>query len=186
MISIPANALLDLASGELLRAAARHARVSDMRGYYRDAEAEARLAEGENPLVYAYAESAAPAGTRPTAVRRDDPSTRPGRRRILHDPRPLPPAGGGERGCPGAATGRLVLEHRDGRTEVLDLRPGVVFGAAAPGFAHRSVNVGDGELVFFAVWPAGAGHDYGTIVTRGFKARMRHRQGRPAGTAIEG
>src|SRR3954451_18528047 len=62
---MPATALLDLASGELLHAAARHERrVSDMLGYFLDADAEARLAEGENPLVYAYAESAGPAESR--------------------------------------------------------------------------------------------------------------------------
>jgi glucose-6-phosphate isomerase, archaeal len=42
----------------------------------------------------------------------------------------------------------------------------------APYWAHRMVNTGDIPLVFYGVYPADAGHDYGTIVTRGFLKRV--------------
>jgi glucose-6-phosphate isomerase len=36
------------------------------------------------------------------------------------------------------------------------------------GWAHRSVNVGDDQLVFFAAYIGDAGHDYETIERKGF------------------
>ncbi len=37
-----------------------------------------------------------------------------------------------------------------------------------PYWAHRSVNVGDDDLVFLAIYPGDAGHDYGSIAKMGF------------------
>jgi glucose-6-phosphate isomerase len=45
-----------------------------------------------------------------------------------------------------------------------------------PGWAHRSVNVGREPLVFFAVYPGDAGHDYAALRERGF-ARLVVREG---------
>lgn len=63
--------------------------------------------------------------------------------------------------------GRLVLATEDGESVVQPLRPGTV-NYIPGGWAHRSVNVGDDQLVFFAAYIADAGHDYGTIETEGF------------------
>lgn len=38
--------------------------------------------------------------------------------------------------------------------------------------AHRVANVGKSPLVFVACWPSDAGHDYETIATKGFPARL--------------
>jgi glucose-6-phosphate isomerase len=63
--------------------------------------------------------------------------------------------------------GRLVMAKEDGRYVVEAMRRGTV--NYIPGdWAHRSVNVGDGPLVFFAVYPGDAGYDYGTIEEEGF------------------
>lgn len=41
-----------------------------------------------------------------------------------------------------------------------------------PLWAHRSVNISDEPLVFFAVYPANAGHDYVTVEESGFQKRV--------------
>jgi glucose-6-phosphate isomerase, archaeal len=65
-----------------------------------------------------------------------------------------------------AGEGRLVMATEDGRHAVEPLGPGTV-SYVPGGWAHRSVNVGDVPLVFFAAYVGDAGHDYGTIAGRG-------------------
>jgi glucose-6-phosphate isomerase len=36
------------------------------------------------------------------------------------------------------------------------------------GWAHRSANTGDQPLIFFAAYIGDAGHDYATVLERGF------------------
>lgn len=66
-----------------------------------------------------------------------------------------------------AGEGRLVLATEDGRHVVEPLVPGAVCYIPG-GWAHRTVNVGDEPLVFFAAFVGDAGHDYGTIEKQGF------------------
>ncbi|MHC2364154.1 glucose-6-phosphate isomerase family protein [Rhizobium leguminosarum] len=64
--------------------------------------------------------------------------------------------------------GVLLLESRDGRTEVVRMDPGVC-AFIPPDWAHRSINVGDEKLVFVWVCNVEAGHDYGDILKRGMR-----------------
>ncbi len=66
-----------------------------------------------------------------------------------------------------AGEGRLVLATEDGHHRVEPIREGTV-NYVPGGWAHRSVNVGDEPLVFFAAYVGDAGHDYGTIEREGF------------------
>jgi glucose-6-phosphate isomerase, archaeal len=66
-----------------------------------------------------------------------------------------------------AGDGRLVLATEDGRHAVEPIAPGTV-NYVPGGWAHRSVNVGDEPLVFFAAYIGDAGHDYATVERRGF------------------
>lgn len=66
-----------------------------------------------------------------------------------------------------AGEGRLVLATEDGRYRVEPIREGTV-SYVPGGWAHRSVNVGDRPLVFFAAYVGDAGHDYQTIARDGF------------------
>jgi glucose-6-phosphate isomerase len=66
-----------------------------------------------------------------------------------------------------AGEGRLVMATEEGRHAVEPIRRGTL--AYVPGgWAHRSVNVGDQPLVFFAIYVGDAGHDYHTVQRTGF------------------
>jgi glucose-6-phosphate isomerase len=67
--------------------------------------------------------------------------------------------------------GRLVMATEDGQYAVEEMRPGSM-NYIPGGWSHRSVNVGDEPLVFFAAYIGDAGHDYGTIEERGFPVRV--------------
>jgi glucose-6-phosphate isomerase len=75
--------------------------------------------------------------------------------------------------------GLMVLETPEGEWAVEDLQPGRVL-YVPPRWAHRSVNTSASEdLVTLFIYPANAGHDYGTIETRGFRKLVIERDGRP-------
>ena len=65
-----------------------------------------------------------------------------------------------------AGEGRLVMATEAGDHAIEPIRPGTV-NYVPGGWAHRSVNIGDEPLVFFAAYIGDAGHDYGTIAERG-------------------
>ncbi len=75
--------------------------------------------------------------------------------------------------------GYLVLQTDSGKSSVIEM----VAGSAAyvpPYWAHRTVNIGEEDFVFFSVWEARAGHDYGTIERDGFRKLVVRRAGKPA------
>jgi glucose-6-phosphate isomerase len=74
--------------------------------------------------------------------------------------------------------GCMVMETPEGEASVAELRPGRVL-YVPPRWAHRSVNTGREDLVTLFVYPGDAGHDYGTIETRGFRKLVVEREGRP-------
>lgn len=65
----------------------------------------------------------------------------------------------------------LLLLHDGTRTSWVAMAPNVI-GYIPPGWAHRSVNVGDEPYGFLAVYPGAAGHDYDTIAQEGIGARV--------------
>jgi len=78
-----------------------------------------------------------------------------------------------------AGQGRMVMETPEGDWAVEELLPGRVL-YVPPRWAHRSVNTSPHEdLVMFFVYPAEAGHDYGTIEAQGFRKLVVEADGRP-------
>jgi glucose-6-phosphate isomerase len=77
-----------------------------------------------------------------------------------------------------AGEGRLVLAAEDGRHAVEPIRRGTV-GYVPGGWAHRSINVGDAPLVFFAAYIGDAGHDYRTVERTGFPVLVVAGEDRP-------
>jgi glucose-6-phosphate isomerase len=76
--------------------------------------------------------------------------------------------------------GMLLMQTRDGKTDVKEYGPGSSI-YVPPAWAHRSVNTGDEPLVLFALYPANSGHDYAAIAEEGFWARVvRGADGQPA------
>ncbi len=66
--------------------------------------------------------------------------------------------------------GMMLLESANrAESHLLPLRPhGAVY---VPGHtAHRTLNVGDEPLVYLTVFPAEAGHDYGSIAENNFRS----------------
>ncbi len=61
-----------------------------------------------------------------------------------------------------AGEGQLVMETPDGDANVLEMKKGSI-SYIPPYWAHRTLNTGDESLVFFGIYRADAGHDYGTI-----------------------
>jgi glucose-6-phosphate isomerase len=74
--------------------------------------------------------------------------------------------------------GILVLMDEDRATRTEAMVPGSLHYIAG-GNAHRVVNSGHEPLLFWACWPSDAGHDYASIKTQGFGARVLHRHGGP-------
>ncbi len=65
--------------------------------------------------------------------------------------------------------GFMVMENPEGETSIEALSPGKVL-YVPPRWAHRSVcTARQQDLVTFFVYPAKAGHDYGTIEKQGFR-----------------
>jgi glucose-6-phosphate isomerase len=74
--------------------------------------------------------------------------------------------------------GVMVMETPEGEWAVEELHAGLVL-YVPPRWAHRSVNTGLNEdLVMFFIYPANAGHDYGTIEQQGFQKLVLERDNR--------
>lgn len=76
-------------------------------------------------------------------------------------------------------SGYMLMESPEGDWEAVELNPGKA--VYVPGrYAHRSINVSAAEpLVTFYAFPGNAGHDYGTIETKGFRKLIVERGGKP-------
>jgi len=72
--------------------------------------------------------------------------------------------------------GLMLLENEGGDFEALDIGRGISV-YVPPYYAHRTVNTGSENLIILCVYPADAGHDYGTINKAGFKKRAVERNG---------
>lgn len=75
--------------------------------------------------------------------------------------------------------GVMVMETPEGEWAVEPLQPGRVL-YVPPRWAHRSVNTGSSQdLVTLFVYPADAGHDYGTIEQQGMRKLVVAQNGEP-------
>ena len=160
-----------LADGIAAGAASTVRRLSQMRGMYADAEAAERLIhEKDDPIIYEFYELGAPEragdlafGTSivyPGKVGHEYFMTKGHFHTILETAEVYYALSG---------TGCMLTENPEGDVVLHALEPGRAL-YVPPRFAHRSVNTGDVPLVTFFVFRADAGHDYGTIETKGFRS----------------
>lgn len=64
-------------------------------------------------------------------------------------------------------TGILLMQKKDIEVKILDMHSGSI-SYIPPYWAHRTINIGNTPLIFFAVYPGEAGHNYGIIESQGF------------------
>ena len=157
----------------------RHVHLSDLKGVFTDEPAWQRMVAEGDPLVYDVylVEAASPSGwdmSYGTTI------LHPGRvgdecfltRGHLHEPDDRP-----EISYVMSGDGVMLLAEVSpeatgtASTEHVRLSPGLV--AYADGrYAHRVVNTGSSDLIFFSVWPSDTGHDYETVARPGFWPRI--------------
>ncbi len=170
---IPFSATLDFRSGYLTpHEAALERRLSEMLGAYADAEAARRLiGDAGDPVIYRAFDAPVPEERGHLVYRTTIIS--PGRvgaeyfmtKGHHHE------LDSAEFYLGMAGTGLMVMQDRAGVLQVEKLTPDVTV-YVPPGWAHRTVNIGDDNLVFLAVYPGDARHDYASIERDGFTARV--------------
>lgn len=75
--------------------------------------------------------------------------------------------------------GYMLLENPEGDWSAQELTPGKAVYVPKR-YAHRSINVSsDEQLVTFFVFRADAGHDYGSIETKGYRKLLVEKDGKP-------
>lgn len=171
---------LDLTSGRIPEAdvvTQRH--LTDMRGFYADADAEAALI-ASNPLIYEvycgaeFSVRAGELGFCATVMY-------PGKvgdeyymsKGHFHAKPERPEIYVCLRG-----TGRLVMFTAEGDVDVQAMQPGTV-AMIPPFWAHRTINTGVDDFAFLATFLTDAGHNYATIAEQGFPVLVVERDGQP-------
>lgn len=153
--------------------------VSDMRGMYADEEAfEALIANGD-PKVYEFYEMGAPETegdlafgtsiTYPGKVGNEYFMTKGHFHTILETAETYYCLSG---------EGYMLIENPEGDWSAQKISAGEMV-YVPPRYAHRSVNTGDTPLVTHFVFRADAGHDYGTIETKGYRKLIIEKDGKP-------
>jgi glucose-6-phosphate isomerase len=153
-------------------------RASDLRGYYRDAEALERLIAAGDPVHYEVFEKQMPEeqGHLLFCISKLYPGT-VGEECFMTKGHYHTVANTAETYLCLAGQGFLLCKTADGQCKAEPMRRGrMVY--APPYWAHRSINTGDEPLVSFCVYPAEAGHNYGDIAQQGFPRRVFLRGGR--------
>jgi len=170
---MPFSAVLDYRSGDLTPSTGTLVRkLSEMRDAYADAAAADKLiADGGDPVVYRGYDAPVPEEAGHLVYRTT--IIAPGRvgneyfmTKGHHHVRDS-----AEFYLGMAGTGLMVLQDRSGEVKVENLTPEMSV-YVPPGWAHRTVNTGDDDLIFLAVYFGDAGHDYAAIEDSGFAVRV--------------
>jgi len=169
----------DLVTGLSKTAKSSQRRVSSMRGMYADDAATERLIAEGDPLVYEFYELGAP--ETPGDLAFGSSIVYPGKvgdeyfmtkghfHTILETAEVYYCLQG---------HGYMLMENPEGDWSAQELTPGKTV-YVPPRYAHRSINVGDTPLITFFCFRGDAGHDYGTIETKGYRKLMLDIDGEP-------
>lgn len=74
--------------------------------------------------------------------------------------------------------GYMLMESPEGDWDAKLMTPGDAVYVPRR-YAHRSINIGNEKLITFFVFRADAGHDYGTIETKGYRKLIVEKDGEP-------
>lgn len=149
-----------------------------MRGMYADEAAAENLIAEANPLVYEFYEIGAPEsdehiafGTSiiyPGKVGNEYYMTKGHFHTILETAEVYYCLSG---------EGYMLLENPEGSWSAQKLSAGAVV-YVPPRYAHRSINTGSEPMVTFFCFRGDAGHDYGTIETKGYRKLIVEKDGK--------
>ena len=144
-------------------------KLSQMKDMYVDSDAAQKAVGEGDPLVYEFFELGAPVNTGdiafgtsityPGKVGKEYFMTKGHFHSILETAEAYFTLSG---------KGYMLCENPDGDARPFELKPGVAVYVPKR-YAHRSINTGTTPLVTFFAFRADAGHDYGTIETKGFR-----------------
>jgi glucose-6-phosphate isomerase, archaeal len=177
---LPFSAKLDFRSGDLVPyQGSLVRRLSEMPGAFADAEAAQRLIrDGGDPIIYRAFDAPVPEARDHLVYRTTIIS--PGRvgaeyfmTKGHHHMRDS-----AEFYLGMAGRGLMVLQDKSGELRIENLAPELSV-YVPPGWAHRTVNTGDEDLIFLAVYLGDAGHDYASVERDGFAARVVATSGGP-------
>lgn len=156
-------------------------RLSKMQGMYADADAFEAMVRSADPLVYEFYDMHLPESAAEIAF--GTSITYPGKvgdeyfmtKGHFHEMLET-----GEVYYCLRGRGVMLMENPEGDWETQDMTPGTAV-YVPPRYAHRSINVSDADpLTSFFAFRGDAGHDYGTIETKGFRKLVVARDGKPA------
>ncbi len=152
--------------------------VSSMRGMYADEAATEEMIKNGDPLVYEFYEMGAPEKdsdlafgasiTYPGKVGNEYFMTKGHFHTILATAEVYYCLSG---------EGYMLLESPEGDWSAQPLKPGVMV-YVPPRYAHRSINTGSVPMVTFFCFRGDAGHDYGTIETKGYRKLLVEKDGK--------
>ena len=152
--------------------------VSSMRGMYADEAATEEMIKNGDPLVYEFYEMGAPEKdsdlafgasiTYPGKVGNEYFMTKGHFHTVLETAEVYYCLSG---------EGYMLLESPEGDWSAQPLKPGVMV-YVPPRYAHRSINTGSVPLVTFFCFRGDAGHDYGTIETKGYRKLLVEKDGK--------
>ena len=152
--------------------------VSSMRGMYADKAATEEMIKNGDPLVYEFYEMGAPEKdsdlafgasiTYPGKVGNEYFMTKGHFHTVLETAEVYYCLSG---------EGYMLLESPEGDWSAQPLKPGVMV-YVPPRYAHRSINTGSVPLVTFFCFRGDAGHDYGTIETKGYRKLLVEKDGK--------
>jgi len=175
----PFRMLFELRNGISPHSAPTRRKLSNMKGMYADINAFSDMVKNEDPLVYEFYELGAPAnsgdvafGTSiiyPGKVGNEYFMTK-GHFHSIIDTAEVYLCLSGQ--------GVMLMETPEGDWHVEEFLPGAAVYCPKR-YAHRSINTGRIPLVTFFAFRADAGHDYGSIESRGFRKLMIESNGNP-------
>jgi len=146
-------------------------RMSDLKNLFSDKKAADLAAKSGNPVVYeVYAKESEDPDGLSYAVTVINPGEVGGEYFMTKGHFHAKPTGELYLGLEGS--GILLLQDRKGNTQKVKIEPGKI-SYVPSGYAHRSVNTGNGKLKFLAVYRADSGHDYITVEKEGFKDKIK-------------
>jgi len=145
-------------------------RLADMRHFFSDKLSVEKILKSQNPLIYeVYAKESAEKDGLSYAMTVIKPGDIGGEYYMTKGHYHKKPTGELYLGLQGS--GVLVLQDAKAVCKNAPIEPGAIV-YVPPGSGHRSVNTGDKDLKFLAVYRNDSGHNYNVVEKEGFKQKI--------------